>query len=371
MNAMFFDLDCDEHPLNGSAVASAEAVRSLFEGLNGRRAFMFQLQLEDGSTLDIGVADCIGCVQHTPRDGMTSSRMATTPTSPPLGGGDTEFSVGGTATPIDNRYCVPLSLVVQIAIQMIVGDGTIAEIVWEDLATGCSGIMTDNNPGIDAQDDVTTASERQKTIREFCSQMSISLVITLAAICVPIALSLSLPLEWVIGERLTSLATAFGMGSIVAITAAFGIYRKAPTYFASLSADCKSGSCERLSICAHRAVAFETSVTAPAIAIGCGDRTLIVFGGWWTNRSRRPDITWKSVEPHPEFPAKRFVIRRLTRTGRVLSVQIEGDRLPVERWIDPQTMNLPTLNADFPLSVDVVLLERPLDSLIGYNPNWN
>ncbi|MCY2964637.1 MAG: hypothetical protein NT069_13550 [Planctomycetota bacterium] len=225
-------------------------------------------------------------------------------------------------------------------------------------------MMREIKPGVESQDDATTESERQKAMREVWLQTANSLVITLAAICVPIALSLSLPFEWAISGRASSLGTAFGIGSIVAVAAAFGIFRNAPTYLASLSADCKSGNCERLSVSAHRAVAFETSVTTPAIAIGCGDRTLIVFGGWWTNRSRRPDITWKSEEPHAEFPAKRFVIRRLTRTGRVLSVQIEGDRLPVERWIDPQTMNLPTLNADFPLSVDAILLEHPLDFLL-------
>lgn len=133
MNAVFVDLDDDDNPMNGKTLATNANVHDILGMFRGRRPFMFQLQLDDGCKLDVGLAGEVGCIQHSPSDGLPPYRMATTATNAPIGQGDTEFSVGGTATPIDNRYCLPLPIVELVVQGMLVGRESLDGIVWEDM----------------------------------------------------------------------------------------------------------------------------------------------------------------------------------------------------------------------------------------------
>jgi hypothetical protein len=133
MKAIFVDLEENDNPMNGSVVATSTDVQNMFQLLRGRRPFMFQLQLEDGRTLDIGIAGDVGCIQHSPSDGMPPYRMATTSSNSQIGQGDTEFSVGGTATPIDNRYCLPSQAIERIVQYILDGRGSPDGIAWDDV----------------------------------------------------------------------------------------------------------------------------------------------------------------------------------------------------------------------------------------------
>jgi len=132
MNANFQDLDNENNPMNGVTYSNWADIHPIFEKPI-HRPYMIQLQLENKCKLDIGLAQGIGCVQRSPPDGMPPYRMATTINSPPFGQGETEFSVGGTATPIDNHYCLPLPLVVQIVRKILHGEEPSNEIAWEDV----------------------------------------------------------------------------------------------------------------------------------------------------------------------------------------------------------------------------------------------
>ena len=133
MKAIFVDLEENDNPMNGSVVATSTDVQNMFQLLRGRRPFMFQLQLEDGRTLDIGIAGDVGCIQQSPSDGMPPYRMATTSSNSQIGQGDTEFSVGGTATPIDNRYCLPAHAIERIVQYILDGRGSPDGIAWDDV----------------------------------------------------------------------------------------------------------------------------------------------------------------------------------------------------------------------------------------------
>ena len=133
MNALFVDLEDEDNPMNGKVLATRADVKNMFQRLRGRRPFMFQLQLEDGCKLDVGLAGEVGCIQHSPSDGMPPYRMATTSSNPPIGQGDTDFSVGGTATPIDNRYCLPSQVVERLVQYILDGRGSPDGIAWDDV----------------------------------------------------------------------------------------------------------------------------------------------------------------------------------------------------------------------------------------------
>ena len=133
MKAIFVDLEHDDNPMNGNVLATSTDLQNMFQLLRGRRPFMFQLQLEDGRTLDIGIAGDVGCIQHSPSDGMPPYRMATTSSNSQIGQGDTEFSVGGTATPIDNRYCLPSQAIERIVQYILDGRGSPDGIAWDDV----------------------------------------------------------------------------------------------------------------------------------------------------------------------------------------------------------------------------------------------
>jgi len=119
--------------MNGNVLATNADLQNMFQLLRGRRPFMFQLHLEDGCTLDIGIAGDVGCIQHSPSDGMPPYRMATTSSNPQIGQGDAEFSVGGTATPIDNRYCLPSQAIERIVQYILDGRGSPDGIAWVDV----------------------------------------------------------------------------------------------------------------------------------------------------------------------------------------------------------------------------------------------
>jgi len=132
MTAVFMDLDDEHNPMNGIMLATGEDVRWCLAQLHGRRPFMFQLQLEDGRKLDVGLAGNVACVQRTPSDDLPPYQIATTWSKPPSGQGDTEFYVGGTLTPIDHRYCLSLHLVERILKAHLEGQQLPTGIFWED-----------------------------------------------------------------------------------------------------------------------------------------------------------------------------------------------------------------------------------------------
>lgn len=132
MIATFMDLDDCTNSLNGVQLYSGADWIPLHDKLKGRSPFMVQLQLDDERIVDIGLADAAGCVQISPQGDGDPYGMATSQSGPRPGHAYIEFSVGGTATPIDARYVLPLRTVTAIVESILDGRDLPDGIFWED-----------------------------------------------------------------------------------------------------------------------------------------------------------------------------------------------------------------------------------------------
>ena len=93
---------------------------------------MCELIGDNGFTLTVGVSNNLGCVQHAPGNGTPPYLMAVGSTETKLNSGDVEFVVGGTATPIDRRYCFPFERVKQIVTYFVETGKRWPGVVWEE-----------------------------------------------------------------------------------------------------------------------------------------------------------------------------------------------------------------------------------------------
>jgi Immunity protein Imm1 len=133
MKVIFQDLEDRDNPRNGETFASVSQVVDLLDELRcSRPPFMCELIGDNGFTLTVGLGGEIGCVQHAPSDGTPPYLMAVDSTKVEPNAGDMEFVVGGTATPIDRRYCLPFQSVNQIVAYFTETGDRSPAVSWEE-----------------------------------------------------------------------------------------------------------------------------------------------------------------------------------------------------------------------------------------------
>jgi len=157
--------------------------------------------------------------------------------------------------------------------------------------------------------------------------------------------------------RYNSIA-AVGIGSCCGLLGVIYILVKELRHYVCLRSDLKSKRCEQLTVDSDFALAVELTNSASAIALNCGAYTLLLLGNWRTDR-RRTDISWSPASAHKSFPSTSFSIRRLPRSGHVVSVDVNGTKLKVAR---NETM-LPELELDVPGFMDSFYTNAELDTL--------
>lgn len=128
--------------------------------------------------------------------------------------------------------------------------------------------------------------------------------------------------------------------------------------YVCLRSDLKSKRCEELTVTCEFALAVELTNSQPAIALNCGTYTLLLVGNWWIDR-RRTDISWSPASARKSFPSTSFSIRRLPRSGLVVSVNVNGTKLKVGR----NKIMPPELELDVPAFVDSFYTKAELDTL--------
>ena len=132
MNATFVDLNNNENPANGTVI-SAPNIRKCVRDFQCKTPSMFQLQLQSGVRIEVGVAGDMGCIQYTPANGLPPYVMATTSLIHSPTESYVIFSVGGTDTPISDRFCLPIELLV-IALEHIIIESKLFEgLFWEEV----------------------------------------------------------------------------------------------------------------------------------------------------------------------------------------------------------------------------------------------
>lgn len=104
-------------------------------------------------------------------------------------------------------------------------------------------------------------------------------------------------------------------------------------------------------------VSFQKS-SLEGIALDCGADVLFLIGAWWLNKNRL-DVFENNKYRH-RFPARRFCIRFLPISGRVLFVEILDEILRVN---EPKPLE-PIVDLVFSKYAEVVLVNQTLQSMI-------
>jgi len=133
MNAEFQDLQHQDNPHNGETLRDQRSVMALLEELRDvSLPFMCQFAGDNEFNLTVGIDRDFGCVQHSANDGSPPYLMAIAPAASGLDRREMTFLVGDTATPIDGRYRLPISLVKEIVADFVTSGKRSENIVWEE-----------------------------------------------------------------------------------------------------------------------------------------------------------------------------------------------------------------------------------------------
>jgi hypothetical protein len=132
MNVRFFDRENKENPLNGRNITAEIELSQILDRLHNRQPFFCELLGENGYKLLVGIGPTMGCVQHSPEDGSPPYLMAL-PSASNAPGDDVIFLIGGTATPVPLRYCLPFEAVQKIVTHFQRTGERFSEFAWEEI----------------------------------------------------------------------------------------------------------------------------------------------------------------------------------------------------------------------------------------------
>lgn len=132
MKVQFFDRQNAANPLNGGYVEDLAGLRNVLGSARDRPPFFAELIGDNGFKLLLGLGSTEGCVQFSSVDGAPPYLMAVTP-SQRDSEGELEFLIGGTASPVPRRYCLPYGAVEDIAAVFVQNGGRKSDVSWEEI----------------------------------------------------------------------------------------------------------------------------------------------------------------------------------------------------------------------------------------------
>jgi hypothetical protein len=101
MIVTFFDRQDHRNKENGNCINTTDAFFKILDATADREPFFVELVGNRGFNLLVGVRRDGGCVQFSPSDGVPPYLMAV---GNPALDGFSEYLIGGTPTPIPNRF---------------------------------------------------------------------------------------------------------------------------------------------------------------------------------------------------------------------------------------------------------------------------
>jgi hypothetical protein len=134
MIVTFFDMENEANRLNGAVIRDKVRLLAILESLQSRSPFYCKLASDNGLSLVMGVGQS-GFAQYSRDDGTPPFMMAVDRRIDPENG-FIEFRVGGTPSRIPKYYCMPFSLVREIAGYFVETARMYPAIAWEELDPG-------------------------------------------------------------------------------------------------------------------------------------------------------------------------------------------------------------------------------------------
>lgn len=132
MITRFFDRQDTESPLNGTRIDDPAELRRLLDGVRDRPPFFAELIGDNGFKLLLGIGAAGGCAQFSLADGSAPYWMAVAQDAPDAGG-EIEFLIGDTASPVPNRYFLPYETLVDVAADFVTSGERCPRVAWEQV----------------------------------------------------------------------------------------------------------------------------------------------------------------------------------------------------------------------------------------------
>ena len=129
MRAQYFDLNDMTNPLSGRWLTD---LREVFERLHERTPFFAELIGDNGFKLLLGLGQKVGFAQFSSSDDEPPYLVAISDASAPAEG-DVDFFIGGTATPMPRRLCLPISVIAEIAETFLLTGERKPGVSWEEI----------------------------------------------------------------------------------------------------------------------------------------------------------------------------------------------------------------------------------------------
>lgn len=152
---------------------------------------------------------------------------------------------------------------------------------------------------------------------------------------------------------------SFAFGLTCGILAGTGILFLNFVDWPLIRKDLKAGICVDASVVCNRATRIRLQGSSlEGVALDCGNDVLVLIGDWWVDKTRL-DI-WDNPTCRKRFPAKRFRIQFLPRSGQVLFVQVIEGPLPIN---EPEPVE-PMVALDFTKYSEVVHVKQTFRSVV-------
>src|SRR5258708_5891503 len=152
MRLQFQDMQDYDNPYNGTSIDTEQKLVGVLDEMRQREPFGLELVGEHNHTLTILLGKTTGAVQYAPSNGDPPYFLAVVPGSRPIANSNgisphnlafradredglqsPEFLVGGTATPMPTRYCLPFDLVKNAAVHFLQEGGRAPSLTWEEV----------------------------------------------------------------------------------------------------------------------------------------------------------------------------------------------------------------------------------------------
>ena len=132
MKAVFNDMEDHSSSVDGATVHDRNELFAQLDSIGDREPFGCELLGENGFKLTLGIGKDIGFVQHSPADGDIPYLVAVAPQKY-CEQEYVEFLVGGTPTPIPQRFCLLFEMVKQIAAHFVETGERSPAFSWEEI----------------------------------------------------------------------------------------------------------------------------------------------------------------------------------------------------------------------------------------------
>ena len=136
-------------------------------------------------------------------------------------------------------------------------------------------------------------------------------------------------LRFGIGKEHATVVTVTTLGGVFGCAGVSMMYWAVRKDISAVWADLRSMQYEEWTVSPDRIVEVVPDGSWDAIAVDCGESSIVLIGGWWRYENRS-QVKWTGAGKRG-FPSSRFTLKVLPKSGRVIGVNVAGRKLKIDK----------------------------------------